>query len=119
MLDSTFRMSKQKVGEKCRLGPAQIVTAVRQIPEALTGNLEYRVADRGLDRCGAVVAHAEQPVPGLEETDVDLGRVLVDARQRERTEIILNDAPVLDRVRLVHRVVVEPCDLAFDLLLHR
>src|SRR5437867_2444865 len=101
------------------LFPAQIVTAVGQIPEALACNLEYCVADRGLDRSGAVVAHAEQPVSGLEETDVDLGRVFVDARQLERIEIILNDAPVFDRVRLVHRVVVEPGDLTFDLLLHR
>src|SRR6266571_5096674 len=105
--------------ESGQLRPAQIVTAVGQIPEALTGNLEYCVADSGLDRSGAVVAHAEQPVPGLEEADVDLGRVLVDARQLERIEIILNDVPVFDRVRLVHRVVVEPGDLAFDLLLHR
>ena len=95
------------------------MTAVGQIPEALAGNLEYGVADRGLDRSGAVVAHAEQPVSGLEETDVDLGRVLVDARQLERIEIILDDVPVFDRVRLVHRVVVEPDDLAFELLLHR
>ena len=102
-----------------QLRPAQIVTAEGQIPEALTGDLEYGVADRRLDRSGAVMAHTEQPVPGLEETDVDLGRVLVDARQLERIEIILNDVPVFDRVRLVHRVVVEPGDLTFDLLLHR
>src|SRR5947207_3720255 len=109
-----------KVNRLCSsLRPAQIVTAVGQIPEALTCNLEYGVADRGLDRSGAVVAHAEQPVPGLEETDVDFGRVLVDARQLERIEIILNDVPVFDRVRLVHRVVVEPGDLTFDLFLHR
>src|SRR5712671_1762247 len=101
------------------LPPAQIAAAIGQIPEALSRNLEYCIADRGLDRSGAVVTHAEQPVPGLEETDVDLGRVLIDARQLERIEIILNDVPVFDRVRLVHRVVVEPGDLTFELLLHR
>src|ERR1700694_1330907 len=99
--------------------PAEIVPAVRQIAEALAGDLEYRVADRGLDRGGAVVAHADQPMPGREEANTDLGRVLVDARQRERVEIVLDDAPVRDRARLVHGVVVEPGDLAFDLLLHR
>jgi hypothetical protein len=41
------------------------------------------------------VAHAEQPVPGLEESDVDLRRVFVDARQSERIEIVLDDCPSL------------------------
>src|SRR5947207_6744393 len=94
--------------------PAEIVPAVRQIAEALAGDLEYRIADRGLDRRGAVMAHADQPVSGRKETNVDLGRVLVDARERERVEVVLDDVPVRDRGRLVHRVVVEPGDLAFD-----
>jgi hypothetical protein len=29
--------------------PAEIMLPVRQIPEALSGNLKYRIADRGLD----------------------------------------------------------------------
>ena len=40
------------------LSPAQIVLAIRQVAEAFAGNLENRVADSGLDRSGAVVAHA-------------------------------------------------------------
>src|ERR1051326_398317 len=100
------------------LGPAQILTTVRQIPEALTGNLEYCVADRGLDRSEAVMAHAEKPVSGLEETDVDLGRRLVDVRYPELIEVIFDDASILDRDCLVHRVVVEPDDLTFELFLH-
>ena len=57
-----------------QLRPAQIVTAVGQIPEALTGNLEYGVADRGLDRSGAVVAHAEQRLPATRSTLCASGR---------------------------------------------
>ena len=101
-----------------RSAPAEIVPAVRQIADALAGNLEYRVADCGLDRRGAVVTHADQPVSGREEADVDLGRIFVDALQRERIEIVLDDVAVRDRRRLMHGVVVEPGDLAFDLLLH-
>src|SRR5215831_6018425 len=100
-----------------RLSPAQIVTAERQIAESLSGYLKYGVADRGLDRGRAVVAHAEKPVSGFEESDVDLRRVFIDAGQFERVEIVLHDVPVFDRVRLVHRVVVEPDELAFELLL--
>jgi len=50
------------------------------------------------------VAHAEQPVPGREETNVDLGRVLVDARDGEHMETVLDDAPVRDRAGLMHGV---------------
>src|SRR5215470_7255963 len=56
------------------LQPAQIVMAVRQIAEAFAGDLEDGVADGRLNRSGAVMAHTEQPVPGLEETHVDFGR---------------------------------------------
>src|SRR4029434_3196850 len=82
--------------------PAEIVPVVRQIADALAGNLEYRVANRRLDRGGAVVPQPDPPNTGGEEANVDLGRVLLDARQRERVEIVLDDAPVLDRARLVH-----------------
>src|SRR5215467_3264302 len=83
-----------------QLGPTQIVAPVGQIPKALTGNLENSVADRRLDRSSAVMAHAEQPMSCLEEAHVDFGRVFVDARKLECIEIILDDVPVFDRVRL-------------------
>src|SRR5688572_15979343 len=57
-------------------------------------------------------------MPRLEEADVDLRRVLVDARQQEPVEIVLDDAAVLDVALLIHRVVVEPGDLTFELFLH-
>src|SRR5437867_5713973 len=58
-------------------------------------------------------------MPGLEEGDVDFGRILIDARQRESVEVVLRDAAVYDVALLVHRIIVEPGDLAFDLLPHR
>src|SRR5688572_16162401 len=106
----------QDRGELSR--PAQVVCAVRQIAKPLAGDLKDRVADGRLHRRGAVVAHAQQPVRGRKEPDVDRWRILVDARQRERVEVVLDDAAVLDGAGLVHRIVVEPGDLAFDLLLH-
>src|SRR5262245_56831877 len=54
-------------------------------------------------------------MPGLEERDVDFRRILVDARQRESVEVVLRNAAVYDVALLMHRVVVEPGDLAFDL----
>jgi hypothetical protein len=65
------------------------------------------------------VAHAKQPVLGFEESDIDFRWGFINARQLERIEIVLNNVPVFDRVRLVHCVVVEPDDLTFKLLLHR
>src|SRR2546426_2907124 len=65
------------------------------------------------------MAHAHQPMPGREEANADLRRVLADARQRELVEVVLDDVSVGDCGRLVHGVVVEPDDLPFDLLLHR
>ena len=91
----------------------------RQLPHALAGDLEDRVGNRGLNRRRAVVSHADQPVPGREEADVDLGWVFVDPGQRERVEVVLDDAPVLDRAGLMHGIVVEPGDLPFNLLPHR
>jgi len=38
---------------------------------------------------------------------------------RNLSEIIFDDASILDRVRLVHRIVVEPDDLTFKLFLYR
>src|SRR5438034_7555366 len=61
------------------------------------------------------MAHAHQPMPGREEANADLRRVLADARQRELVEVVLDDVSVGDRGRLVHGVVVEPDDLPFDL----
>src|SRR5213083_442908 len=65
------------------------------------------------------MADADQPMPGREEANADLRRVLADARQRELVEVVLDDVSVGDRGRLVHGVVVEPDDLPFDLLFHR
>jgi len=42
-----------------------------QVPIPLAGDLENRIGNRRLDRGAAVVAHAVQPMPGLEEADVD------------------------------------------------
>src|SRR5215470_2368979 len=91
----------------------------RRFPVTLPGDLENGVGDGGLNRGAAVVPHAAQPVPGLEEGDVDLRRILVDARQRECVEVVLHDPSVFDMARLVHRVVPEPRDLALDLFPHR
>src|SRR5437867_13427915 len=96
--------------------PSEIVLAVRQIPEALARDLVDRVTDGRLNGRGAIMAHADQPMPGRKEPNVDLRRVLAHARQRELVEIVLDDVSVGDRGRLVHGVVVEPDDLPFDLL---
>ena len=58
-------------------------------------------------------------MPGLEEGDVDFGRVLLDARQQECVKVVLRNAAVFDVALLMHRVVPEPGDLAFDLFPHR
>src|SRR5215471_6309370 len=108
-----------RLDKSVRSSPPQIAAAVGKIAIAFTGNLENRIADCGLNRSGAVVAHAEEPVPGFEETNVDLRRGFIETRQLKGIEIILDDMPVLDRVRLVHRVVIEPIDLTFELLLDR
>src|SRR6187397_1139456 len=99
--------------------PAQVVLAERQVTNPLAGDLVDRIADRGLHRRRAVVPHADEPMRGREELDVDLERILVDARQRKLVEVVLDDSPRLDVACLVYGVVVEPGDLALDLLLHR
>src|SRR5215475_11742944 len=98
--------------------PSEVVVAERQIAITLLGDLEDGVGNAGLDRGAAIVSHAVQPMPRFEEADVDLRRVLVDARQREGVEIVLDHAAVLDVDLLVYRVVQEPGDLAFKLFLH-
>src|SRR3989449_3195398 len=45
------------------------------------------------------MAHAHQPMPGREEANADLRRVLADARQRELVEVVLDDVSVGDRDR--------------------
>src|SRR5579883_348242 len=90
-----------------------------KVPVTPPGNLEYRISDGGLNRSRTIVTHSQQPVSGLKETDIDLRRRLVEVRDAERIEIILDDMSVFDRVGLVHRIVVEPVDLALQLLLHR
>src|SRR5262245_50943603 len=68
------------IGQSNRaLTPAQIMLAEGKLPEAFSRNLEDRIPDSRLHGRGAVVAHPEQPVPCLEEADVDLRRILVDA----------------------------------------
>ena len=42
----------------------------------------------------AVVGHADDPVSGGEEPDVDLGRVFGDSGQWERVEVVLDDVAV-------------------------
>src|SRR6185503_19955471 len=101
------------------LTPSQVVLAKRQVAEALARDLEDGVRERGLHRRTAVVAHADEPVRRRKELNVDRERIFVDARHRELVEVVLGDRAVLDVAGLVHRVVVEPRDLAFDLLLDR
>src|SRR4051812_25913657 len=67
---------------RVRLCPCEVVIAQRQVPIALSRDLEHRVANGRLHRSGAVVPHAVQPMPRLEEPDIDLGRVFVDARKQ-------------------------------------
>src|SRR5436190_15309602 len=90
--------------------PGEIVFAVRQVPEALARDLKHGVANGRLHRGGAVVPHPDQPVLRREEADVDLGRILGDAREREAVEIVFDDVTVGDRGGLMHGVVVEPGD---------
>ena len=89
----------------------------RQLAETLTRNLEDRVTDRRLHRRAAIVAHADEPMRGRKEAHVYLWRILRDARQMEPIEIVLDNASILDIAGLVHGIVVEPRDLALDLLL--
>src|SRR5262249_19620888 len=63
--------------------PGQVPIAEGQVTIALPGDLEDGIGNTGLYRGAAVVTHATQPMPGLEESDVDLRRILFDARQRE------------------------------------
>src|ERR1700731_5376099 len=85
-------------------GPGQVVVAERQVAIALPGDLEDGIGNAGLNRGAAVVTHAVQPMPGLEESDVDLRRVLVDARQQECVEVALRNAAFRDVALLMHRV---------------
>src|SRR5213079_1119980 len=96
--------------------PGQVVVAERQVPITLPGNLEDGIGYAGLNRGAAVVPHAIEPMPGLEEGDVDFRRVLFDARQQEGVEVVLHNAALRDVALLIHGVVVEPGNLAFDLL---
>ena len=85
----------------------------------LSGDLEDGIGNAGLNRGAAVVTHAIQPMPGLKEGDVDLQRVLPDAREQECVEIVLYDAAFRDIALLMHHVVVEPRNLALDLFSNR
>jgi hypothetical protein len=73
--------SRAKAGSVNSLGstPGEVMIAQGQVPITLSGDLEDGIGNAGLDRGAAVVRHAIQPMPGLEEGDVDLGRVLLDA----------------------------------------
>src|SRR5712671_941486 len=99
--------------------PGQIVVAQGQVTITLASDLKDRIGNAGLQRGAAIMAHATQPMPGLEEGDVDVRRIFLDARQRESVEVVLGDAPVYDVALLMHGVVVEPGDLAFELFAHR
>src|SRR6202030_3136309 len=76
--------------------PGQVVVAEGQIPIALPGDLEDGIGNAGLNRGAAVVTHAIQPMPGLEEGDVNFRRVLVDTRQQESVEVTLRNAAFRD-----------------------
>src|SRR5258708_17953513 len=95
--------------------PGQVVIAEGQVPITLSGDLEDGIGNGRLYRGASVVRHAIQPMACLEETDVDFGRVLVDARQHECVKVVLRNASLRDVALLIHRVVVEPHDLTFDL----
>src|SRR5215470_8003373 len=96
--------------------PGQVAVAEWEVPIALPGYLEDRIGNARLHRGATVVTHATQPMPRLEESDVDLRRILVDARQWEAVEVVLRNAAFGNIACLKHRVVVEPGNLALDLL---
>src|SRR4051812_34367486 len=99
--------------------PGQVVIAEGQVAIAFSSDLENSVADSRLQRGAAVMSQAIKPMPRFEEPDVDLRRVLVHAREQEAVEIALDDATILDVALLIHRVVVEPGDLTFELFADR
>src|ERR1700684_176701 len=96
--------------QKALSTPGQIVIPKWQVPIALPRNLEDCISNAGLHRGCTVVTHATEPVPCLEESDVDFWRVLVDARQREFVEVVLCNAAFDHIACLKHRVVVKPGD---------
>src|SRR3954468_24486718 len=95
--------------------PGQIVVAERQVPITLSGDLEDGIGNARLNRGASVVTHAMEPMPGLEERNVDCRRVLIDAGQQECVKVVLRNAALCDVALLMHGVVVEPGNLAFDL----
>jgi ABC transporter substrate binding protein len=99
--------------------PGQVVVTEGQVAITLPGDLEDGIGNARLNRGAAVVTHATQPMPGLEEGDVDFWRILLDARQQECVKVVLRNAAFRDVALLMHRVVVEPGNLAFDLFPNR
>src|SRR6267142_867485 len=84
------------------LTPGEVMVAEGQVPITFFGDLEDGIGNAGLQRGAAVVTHAVQPMPGLEEGDVDLRRVFLDARQQEGVEIVLRNAAFRDGALLIH-----------------
>src|SRR5260370_19480588 len=99
--------------------PGPVVGADRGVTIPIPGDLEDGIGNAGLNRGAAIVTHAIQPMTGLEEGDVDFRRVLFDARKRECVKVVLRNAAFRDVALLMHRVVVEPGDLAFELFPNR
>src|SRR5207245_2816813 len=70
--------------ESCALAPAQVVVLERNRPEPLACDLEDRIADRRRDLRNRFLARARDPALRLEEREVHLCRILIDARDAER-----------------------------------
>jgi len=87
--------------------PGQVAVAEWQVPITLPSDLEDGISNAGLHRGGAVVTHAAQPMPGLEEGDVDFRRILFDARQRESVEIVLHNVAFGDKPQETGRAGTE------------
>src|SRR5262249_8123503 len=81
--------------------------------------------ENGLGYCGCnlrnrLIAYADDPfVIGLEELDVDLGRIVRHAGNLVLVEIALDRASILDGDFLPHRVTERPRNLALYLLTDR
>ena len=90
-----------------RSAPGQVAVAEGQVAIALPGDLEDGIGNTGLNRRAAVMTHAAQPMPGLEERNVDFRGILFDPRQRESVEIVLHNVAFGDKPQETGRAGTE------------
>ena len=89
-----------------------------QVAVTPSGDLKDGVSNSGLKRDAAIMPHAVEPMLRLEKGNVDLGRIVADTAQGKSIEIVFDDAALANVTFLIHHVVVEPRNLAFDLFSH-